>query len=67
MMLDNSTYNKVKMLSQLSELCWFIDKHALKDAESSGDQECVDAMKAIHSDLEKHIEKLQKSMCIITQ
>ncbi len=67
MMLDNSTYNKVKMLCQLSELCWFIDKHALQDAEKSGDQECLEDMKAIHKDLEKHIEKLQKSMCIVSQ
>lgn len=67
MILDNSTYNKVKMLSSLSELCWFIDKHALKDAEDAGDKECLEALRSIRRDLEKHIESLQKSMCIITQ
>ncbi len=67
MMLDNSTYNKIKMLSTLSKLCWFIDKHALKDAQEAGDKECVKALTAIRVDLEKHIESLQKSMCIITQ
>lgn len=66
-MLDNSTYNKVKMLCKLSELCWFIEKHALHDAKNSGDIECAEAMEAINRDLQKHIEKLQKSMCMITQ
>ena len=67
MMLDNSTYNKVKMLCQLSELCWFIEKHAMHDAQQAGDKECLQAMEAIKRDLEKHIEALQKSMCIVTQ
>ena len=67
MILDNSTYNKVKMLCKLSEICWFIDKHAIKDAENAGDAECIEMMRAIHKDLEKHIEKLQKSACIISQ
>lgn len=67
MMLDNSTYNKIKTLNHLSKLCWFIDKHALKDAELAGDQECVVALMALQKDLEKHIEKLQKSVCIISQ
>lgn len=67
MMLDNATYNKVKMLCSLSKLCWFIDKHALKDAEEAGDKENVEALKALRRDLEKHIESLQKSMCIISQ
>ncbi len=67
MILDNSSYNKVKMICTLSELCWFIDKHALKDAEDAGDKECLEALRAIRHDLEKHIESLQKSVCIITQ
>ena len=67
MMLDNATYNKIKMLHHLSELCWFIEKHALEDAKKAGDTECTQAMLALQRDLEKHIEKLQKGMCIITQ
>lgn len=67
MMLDNATYNKIKMLCSLSKLCWFIDKHALKDAQEAGDQECIKELQALRRDLEKHIESLQKSVCIISQ
>ena len=67
MMLDNSTYNKIKTLSTLSELCWFIEKHALIDAQKAGDKECIEHLQTLKRDLEKHIEKLQKTMCFITQ
>ncbi len=66
-MLDNDTYNKVKVLCQLSEMCWFIEKHAALDADKAGDKECKEIMHSIKRDLEKHIELLQKTMCIITQ
>lgn len=67
MMLDNSTFNKVKILYKLSEMQWFIEKHAIIDAQEAGDKECVELLLAIQRDLQKHIEKLQKSACIITQ
>lgn len=67
MMLDNSTYNKVKMLHLLSEMNWFIEKHGIIDAQVSGDQACADMMLAIQRDAQKHIEKLQRAMCMITQ
>ena len=67
MKLDNSTYNKVKILYKLSDLQWFIEKHALEDANNAGDKATVEGLLAVQRDLEKHIEKLQRSMCIITQ
>ncbi len=67
MMLDNTTYDKIKLIYKMSDLAWFIEKHALIDARNSGDQECIDALAAIQRDLHKHIEKLQKGMCIISQ
>ncbi len=67
MMLDNSTYNKIKMLHALSELNWFIEKHAIQDAENAGDKACVDMMISIQRDVQKHIEKLQRAACMITQ
>lgn len=67
MMLDNTTYDKIKLIYKMSDLAWFIEKHALGDARSSGDQDCVDALVGIQRDLQKHIEKLQKAMCIISQ
>jgi hypothetical protein len=67
MMLDNATYNKVKLLHNLSAIYWFLEKHALIDAQNAGDKESVEAFKALQRDIEKHIEKMQKAMCIITQ
>ncbi len=67
MMLDNSTYNKVKLIYKLSRIIWFIDKHGLLDSNNSGDKECLDNLVALKKDLEKHLEKLQKSVCIISQ
>jgi hypothetical protein len=67
MMLDNVSFDKIKLLYKLSDLLWFIEKHALLDAQNAGDKECVDALVGIQRDFQKHIEKLQKSMCIISQ
>ncbi len=67
MMLDNGTYNKVKLVHELSALAWFIEKHALKDAENAGDQACVAALTNLHRDLCAHLERLQNTVCSITQ
>ncbi len=67
MMLDNLTYNKVKLLYKLSDLCWFIEKHAATDATAGGDAECAEALLALKRDLQKHIEKIQKGLCLLTQ
>ncbi len=67
MMLDNTSYNKIKLTQELSQMIWFIDKHGLMDAEKAGDSECVDILAGMRKDLEKHLEKLQKNMCIISQ
>lgn len=67
MMLDNSTYNKVKLIYQLSKMIWFIDKHSLLDANNAGDKECAESLVNLKKDLEKYLEKLQKSVCIISQ
>lgn len=67
MMLDNVTYDKIKLLYKMSDLAWFIEKHALADAQNAGDKECADSLMGIQRDLQKHIEKLQRSMCIISQ
>ena len=59
-MMENATYNKIKLLSQLSELIWFIEKHALKDAQ--GDTDCVELLKELQTDLEKKLVALQQSL-----
>ena len=67
MMLDNSTYDKVKLIYKLSRMIWFIDKHALVDSTNAGDKECMSNLVNLKKDLEKHLEKLQQSVCIISQ
>ena len=67
MMLDNSTYNKVKLICEISQLVWFIDKHALVDANSAGDKEWMDTLIGLRKELEAYIEKCQKSVCMISQ
>jgi len=67
MMLDNSSYNKVKIVYKLSSLLWFIEKHALLDAQVSGDRECQELLIALQKDLQKHIEKFRTESCSVTQ
>ena len=67
MILDNSSYNKIKLLHELSCLTWFLEKHAINDAKAAGDQEAYNNLLALQRDLQKHIETMQTSMCIVTQ
>ena len=67
MMLDNATYNKVKLLYKLSNLCWFLEKHAIADATAGGDAETAEALMLLKRDLQKHIERIQKGLCLLTQ
>lgn len=67
MMLDNASYNKVKLIHEISRIIWFIDKHGLTDASNAGDRECMDILIGIRKDLEKSLEKLQKNVCMISQ
>lgn len=66
MLLDNQTYNKIKLIHELSCIAWFIEKHALNDASNGGDKSAHEALAALQRDLAKHIEVLQKAMCTIT-
>lgn len=67
MMLDNATYNKVKLLYKLSNLCWFLEKHAITDATAGGDPEAAESLMLLKRDLQKHIERIQKGLCLLTQ
>ena len=66
-MLDNTTYNKIKLVYHFSHLVWFIEKHALPDAEKAGDVELLETLKALQKELPKYLEKLQKNVCTISQ
>lgn len=66
-MFDNCSYNKIKLLHELSCLVWFMEKHALKDAQVAGDSECQEIFQTIKHDLDKHLERLHKQICKISQ
>lgn len=60
-------YDKIKLLTELSKLAWFLEKHALQDAKSADDKKSLEELTAIYRDIEKHIGQLQKSVCTISQ
>lgn len=67
MILDNPSYDKIKLIHELSKINWFLEKHALEDAKLSGDNDCHQAMIELHKDIQRHIERLHKQVCLITQ
>lgn len=67
MMLDNVSFDKIKLIYKLSDLVWFIERHAKSDAQQAGDSQCLEMLTELQKDLSNHLERLQKSMCIITQ
>ncbi len=67
MVLDNCSYNKIKLLHELSSQLWFIQKHALNDAEAAGDAACIQALRDLEHDLQKHLERLRQSLSVVTQ
>lgn len=62
-MISNNRYNKTKLLTDLSGICWFLEKYAIPDAEKSQDTCCVDIFNTIKQDFEKNIQAIQKAVC----
>lgn len=62
-MLKNIRYDKVKLLHELSCLVWFVEKHGIEDAKTTGDKETIELMQELKHDLQKHLEKLDKICC----
>lgn len=58
--LDNDTYNKIKILHKLSSIAWFIKHHAENDARDMNNQIAQDSLRALCKDLNKHIEVIKK-------
>ena len=58
-MLSNCNYDKTKLLYKLAKIVHFIDKHAIKDAESDNHPLCASEYSELKKDLERHIEKLR--------
>jgi len=58
-MIDNCTYDKVKLIHDLSSIAWFLENHCEKDLKKSHKNNCCsEVIKNIKSDLSKHIDAL---------
>lgn len=62
-MLDNCCYNKIKIMHNLSCLIWFIEKHAVEDAQKANDSVCVDFLKKLKADLYEQQHELKHMLC----
>ncbi len=62
-MLDHCTYDKIKLLHELSSLLWFIEKYAKGDAKNANDTKCNEALDKLAQDLGKHIDQLNAILC----
>jgi hypothetical protein len=62
-MLDNCTYNRAKVMHELSKICWFIEKHALADAQKAGKNEDLEFLKKLSNDLSKYINTMDDCVC----
>lgn len=61
-MLDHCTYDKIKLLHEISSLVWFIEHHAKGDAKTAKDVACQELLDKLAQDLEKYIVKLREML-----
>jgi len=61
-MLKHCTYDKVKLLHELSSLLWFIENHAKSDAQKAEDKQCYEVLEKLAKDLEKYVAQLHDSL-----
>lgn len=61
-MLDHCTYDRIKLLHELSRLLWFIEKHGKPNAKEEGDQQLFDNLEKLAQDLEKNVAQLKDDL-----
>ena len=61
-MLDNCSYDKIKLIGKLSCIAWFIENHAKADAQKDNDKECLQILEALQRDTEKYAELLKAKL-----
>jgi hypothetical protein len=60
-MLNNCSYNKIKLIHDLSKVTWFMKHFCERDAKGCS-KECTLLLSKIQKDLEKSIEILHRSL-----
>jgi hypothetical protein len=58
-MLNDIQYDKTKLLYKLSKLCWFLEKHAIENAQKDENKDYIETLQKLKKDLDAHIEKLK--------
>jgi hypothetical protein len=61
--LTDCEYNCLKILYKLTEIDWFIENHALEDADDENEQHCLKMLADLKHDLEKHIAAFKDHIC----
>lgn len=59
--MDNCTYDKIRILHDLSRTVWFINQHAHKDIPST--DPCHEIIHNLKKDLEAYITALKVKTC----
>ncbi len=62
-MLNNTQYNKIKILHLLSKTSWFIQECAKKDAKTAGHDLCLKEYEDLQKILNNQIDILHRSLC----
>ncbi len=60
--MDNCTYNKLKLMHELSKIKGFIDKFGKKDAKKNKHHSCDRILIELRKDLVKHMKALHKAV-----
>lgn len=61
-MLNDPSYDQVRLLHELSRTCHFVKKHALPSIQKQNQPLTAELYKELAADLEKHIEKLRQAI-----
>jgi len=60
--MDNCTYNKIKLMHELSKLNGFIQHHCIKDAKTSKHTKCAKIIKHLQKDINIHLKQLHQEL-----
>ncbi len=61
-MLDDCSYDKIKILHELSCISWFLEKHGLQDTKNSDDENTRKIFTELKKDLDKYIQNLSQNL-----
>lgn len=60
--MTNANYNLLKLLHNTLDDLWRLEKYYIKDAKEEGCSKCEEMLKAIKTDVEKHVGMLKEEL-----